>query len=80
RSRSIRKKNELYSFFFLILLSFGFELVRSELSRRSADRGVASVGRSSGGASDADRDNERVGWPTREAEIQVPQPIHISCG
>ncbi|MDP2947365.1 MAG: hypothetical protein Q8N88_04580 [Nanoarchaeota archaeon] len=54
-------------------MSFGFELVRSELSRRSADRGVASVGRSSGGASGADRDNEGAGWPATEAEIQVPQ-------
>ena len=41
-------------------LAEGIEQVRNELSRRPIGRGVASVRRSSGGASDADRGNERA--------------------
>lgn len=46
------------------------------LSRFSKSGEKESVGRSSGGASDADRDNERADWSASEAEILVPEQIN----
>ncbi len=63
----------LWFFFYHVMV---VDSNRSEASLANAQQGVgvASVGRPAGGRPDADRDNERVGWPTREAEIQVSQP------